>query len=112
MLRTINLEDGLPTVEEARKRLHYEIITARRQKIKVLKIIHGYGSSGKGGKLRVHTRKELESLKKRGFVKFYIVGEKLSIFDADTRKAIEICREFRQDSDIERYNNGVTVAIL
>lgn len=112
MLRIINLEDGMPTVDQAIKRLNLEVLMARKQKIRVLKIIHGYGSSGKGGKIRTACRKELESMKMRGLVKFYIYGENLSIFDENTRKILALNDELRKDPDIDRYNNGITVAAL
>jgi dsDNA-specific endonuclease/ATPase MutS2 len=51
-VKTVNLEAGLPRVEEALIRLAREIANARQMKIRVLRIIHGWGSSGKGGKLR------------------------------------------------------------
>jgi hypothetical protein len=112
MLRVINLEDGLPTVEQAVKRLNLEVMLARKQKIRVLKIIHGYGSTGKGGKIRVACRRELESMQRRGLVKFFVIGESLSIFDENTRKITALSPEFRKDSDIDRFNSGVTVAVL
>ena len=112
MLRVINLEDGRPNVEQAIKRLNMEVMLARKQKIRVLKIIHGYGSTGKGGKIRVACRKELESMQRRGLVKFFVAGENLSIFDENTRKIMAIYTGFRKDSDIDRYNSGVTVAVL
>ena len=110
--RTINLEIGMPAVSEMPRRIMTEVRTARGQKIKLIKFIHGYGSSGAGGKLRPAVRRELEKLKKLGLVKFYIEGERLSIFDADTRRAMDYCGELRGDADLERHNNGVTLAVL
>ena len=51
-LRIIDLEEGRPAADEAVKRLAMEIGQARRQKCTALKVIHGYGSSGKGGRIR------------------------------------------------------------
>jgi DNA-nicking Smr family endonuclease len=48
-LRTYNVEAGLPTLDEARRLVIEEIKRAKRERVKVLKVIHGYGSSGKGG---------------------------------------------------------------
>lgn len=112
MFRQINLEDGLPTGDQAMKRLQYEVRMARQQQIRVLKIIHGYGSSGKGGKIRTLVRQELAGMQRRGAVKYFILGENLSIFDENTRKAMDYCHDFRKDADIERHNNGITVAVL
>lgn len=110
--RKINLEDDQPTVSQAMARLDYEVITAKRQGVKVMKIIHGFGSTGNGGKIRIAARKQLNGLQQRGFIKYYIMGEQLSIFDNNTRKAMDYCSQFRGDSDLERHNNGVTIAVL
>lgn len=110
--RIINLEDGMPPVSDAVQRLTREIRAAKNHKIRLLKIIHGFGSTGRGGKIRIAARRELEVLAGRGYVKYYIPGEKLSIFDEDTRRAMSYCGELYGDSDLDRHNNGVTLAVL
>ena len=50
-LRTFDVEAGLPTLDEAWRLVAAEIKLAKREGGKVLKVIHGYGSSGKGGAL-------------------------------------------------------------
>lgn len=111
-LKTVNLEDGHPAVVDALARLQMELRLARGSRIKALKLIHGFGSSGRGGKLRPAVRRQLETHRGRGYVRFYIPGERLSIFDEDTRKALDICPALRGDPDLERHNNGITVVIL
>lgn len=110
--RIINLEDDLPTVAQAVHRLIWEVQTARRQNVRVLKIIHGFGSTGRGGKIRPAARRQLDSLQKSGYVRFYIPGERLSIFDADTRLALDLLPLLRKDADLERHNNGITLVVL
>ena len=51
----INLEAGLPTVSAARSRLINGLQTARMSGRKTVKIIHGYGSGGKGGAIKRDT---------------------------------------------------------
>ena len=52
-IRTFNVEAGLPTLDEARRLVIEEIKQAKRAGARVLKVIHGYGSSGQGrGALR------------------------------------------------------------
>ena len=65
-IRELNLELGRPTADEALRRLTAEIAACRHMKRPVLKIIHGYGSSGTGGKIRTASRKYLRDLKGRG----------------------------------------------
>ena len=39
----------MPLVREALQRLERELSLARQEKAKLLKIVHGYGSTGEGG---------------------------------------------------------------
>jgi len=50
-IRTFNVEAGLATLDEARRLVIDEIKRAKREGAKVLNVIHGYGSTGTGGKL-------------------------------------------------------------
>ncbi len=110
--RIINLEDDLPTVAQAMQRLTWEVQIARRQQVRLLKIIHGFGSSGRGGKIRPATRRQLAELQKSGKIRCFITGENFSIFDADTRRALDICPHLRRDTDLEQHNNGITVVVF
>ncbi|MGE4549121.1 MAG: hypothetical protein AB7C89_06170 [Intestinibacillus sp.] len=110
--RIINLEDNLPTVPQAMQRLVWEVRTARRQGVRLLKVIHGFGSTGRGGKIRPAARRQLDGLQKSGYVRFYIPGEKLSIFEEDTRRALDLYPPLRRDADLERHNNGITLVVL
>lgn len=111
-IRRINLEDDRPTVAQAKSRLEFELRLAKKQGIGVLKIVHGFGSTGNGGKIRIAVRKELEKEQKLGRIAYYIMGEKLSIFEEDTRKLLQLYPEFRKEHDIDRHNNGITVVVL
>lgn len=55
-LKEINLEDGMPTVSDAVIILKSSINNAKSGNVGCLYIIHGYGSSGKGGAIRDKAR--------------------------------------------------------
>lgn len=112
ILREINLEYGQPTVDKAIKRLTFELHRGKSDRVGAIKLIHGYGSTGSGGKIRLEARKYLQKQKQTGFVKLVIEGERLSIFDEDTRKAFAVCGQLRGDHDMERHNNGITIVIF
>ena len=63
---TLDLEAGMPLVEHALKRMHFQMDTHRKTGVTVIKLIHGYGSSGTGGKIRIAVRKELAAMKAAG----------------------------------------------
>src|ERR1035441_2014173 len=67
-VRIFNVEAGLPILDEARRLVIEEIKRAKREGIRVLKVIHGYGSSGKGGALYVGLRKSFRLRKKEGVI--------------------------------------------
>jgi len=112
ILREVNIKSDLPTVDDAIRRVTYNIKNARALGIAAIKFIHGYGSTGKGGAIRTETRKYLDRQIKNKQIEYYITGEDFSIFDEATRKAFLVCDELRRDSDIERHNNGVTIVVV
>ena len=111
-LREVNLERGMPRADQAIKQLTFEIHHSRALGYTAMKIIHGYGSSGTGGRIRVEARSYLARLKGRREIKNFIPGEDFSIFDEDTRRAFQVCDDLRRDHDLERHNNGVTIILL
>lgn len=111
-LREINLEIGRPFVDQAMKHLTMELDQSRRMGCAVLKIIHGYGSSGTGGKIRTASRKHLTQLKEEGQITDFLPGEGFSIFEEATRRAFTRCAALRQDRDLDRCNHGVTFIVF
>jgi len=111
-VRTVNLELGRPDSDTAIRRLTYELHTAKTLGLAAFKVIHGYGSSGTGGRIRVEARGYLARQKGKGVIRSFIPGEDFSIFNEDTRAAFTRCGELRQDPDLERHNNGITIVVL
>lgn len=111
-LREVNLEEGKPFADAAIRRLTFELHNSKRQGVAVLKIIHGYGSSGTGGRIRVEARQYLDRLTRRREITGYLTGEQFSIFDEATRSAFSRCGDLRKDRDLDRHNNGVTFIVL
>ena len=89
-----------------------EIKRAKREGTKVLKLIHGYGSSGKGGALCVGLRKAFRLRKKEAVIKDFIAGEDFSIFNDTVLALLEAVPELRGDPDLNAANEGVTVLWL
>jgi hypothetical protein len=110
--RTFNVEATLPTVEEARRLVMEAIKQAKRERVNVLKVIHGYGSTGKGGALSTGLRKSFRLRKKEGVVKEYIAGEDFSIFNNIVLELLEAVPELRGDPDLNSTNEGVSILWL
>jgi hypothetical protein len=111
-LRTINLEADLPSLEEARRQAIDEIRRAKRDGIRVLKLIHGWGSSGKGGKLCHGLRKSFALRKKEGVIKDFVPGEDFSIFNPAVLAMLDAVPGLRGDPDLNLTNEGVTLLWL
>jgi len=111
-MRVFNVESGMPTLDEARRLVIEEIKRAKREGARVLKVIHGYGSSGKGGKLNHGLRKSFALRKKEGVIKEFIAGEDFSIFEQRVLALLEAVPEVRGDPDLDATNEGVTVLWL
>jgi hypothetical protein len=112
LIKTVNLEDGMPPVEEARLRLDYELNAARAEKVAALRVIHGYGSSGKGGSLRVAIQLRLRELQQQGEIREVIYGEDWRIANEASWKWLGRYPEWKKDNDLGRGNKGISIVIL
>ncbi len=108
----INLEDGRPTRHEALLRLAHEIFKARRARVDVVKLIHGYGSSGVGGVIRTAVWSELRRMQERGHVRTFCAGEDWRISNEVAWEILKKFPELKKDSDLGRANKGITVVVL
>ena len=101
-MRTLNLEVGSPSLEEARRRLLVEMEHARQEGVRVLKVIHGYGSGGSGGTLCVGIRRSLRLRVKEGIVRLLVPGERFSSDTLETRELLGRHPSVRADRDLNR----------
>ena len=111
-METANLEKFMPTVYQAEILLKNNLETYRRKGVKIFKIIHGYGSTGKGGGLRTGLRNYLAQLKKANIIADFVAGEDWSVFNETTRKILDLDNSFRKDSDLDKMNAGITVIVI
>ena len=74
-IHTVNLERGLPLVDEALERLERELRQAKASGTKLLRLVHGYGSTGTGGKIKDRLNKRLPQLLHQNKIKNYVEGE-------------------------------------
>jgi hypothetical protein len=108
----INLERGQPNVESAMTRLRLELSTMRRIGIKTIKIIHGYGSTGPGGSIRLATHQYLHEQINDKKIKAFCPGEQFGPFENAGRQIITLVPALRQDQDWGHQNDGITIVVL
>jgi len=112
IIRIANLEAGRPTVHEALSRLDQELAAARREGHKILKLIHGYGSSGAGGDIRIAVQRRLVEMRENAQIRTCIFGENWAKSDEQTWKLLQAQPELKQDRDLGRKNLGITIVAL
>ena len=111
-MRTVNLEAGFPSVDEARRRLLGELDTARKSGVRVLKVVHGWGSSGEGGRLGPAIRRSLRLRVREGKAVQLVPGERFSADANEGRQLALRHPSVRSDRDWNRANPGITVVEL
>lgn len=111
-MKTVNLKSDRPTVQEALQRLEREIAIARRENCPCLKVIHGYGSTGAGGDIRIAVQRRLRELAELGEIRACIFGENWAKSGETAWKLLQQNAELKGDSDLGRKNLGITVVVL
>ena len=111
-IKTVNLKSDMPSVLEALQRLDREIAVARQQKHSLLKVIHGYGSTGAGGDIRIAVQRRLHDLEEAGQIRGCIFGENWSKSDEATWRLLQAQSDLKSDPDLGRRNPGITVVLL
>lgn len=110
--KTVNLEHGRPLAEMAVKKLLSEIENSKQENTSSLTLIHGYGSSGKGGVIKHECHRLLRHLSIIGGIHSFIPGEKFSKKNGITKQALNSFPELLQNSNLNRGNLGITIVIL
>ena len=111
-MRVVNLKEGMPPVREAMSRMQGDLRKAEQDGMKVLKFVHGYGSTGVGGEIRIAVQNGLLKRVSQGELKAVIFGEDWRISDEATWQLLKQMPELKQDSDLGRKNEGITIVVL
>lgn len=112
LVKVVNLELGMPTAPQARARLKSEIHAARQGSFRLLKIIHGYGSSGVGGDLRLALQAALVQMTSVGEIRGCIFGENWRKADDRSWQLVKQWPDLKSDRDFGRGNRGITIVLL
>ncbi|WP_163340031.1 Smr/MutS family protein [Desulfopila sp. IMCC35008] len=110
--KVVNLERGMPAAEDAIRFLEAAISEARAQRISILTVIHGYGSSGKGGKIRRECHSILDYKCSKGELQDYLPGEDFSRRNGPTKSLLRRYPQLLSDRNLDRGNRGISLIIL
>jgi hypothetical protein len=78
----------------------------RHERIPVLTFIHGYGSSGAGGDIRIAVQKRLYELAEAGQIHGCIFGENWAKSDDAAWRLLQSRPELKSDPDLSRGMRG------
>ena len=108
--REINIKEGMPLVADAMRFLQDSVKRLQSEGCECVLIVHGYGSTGKGGAICLKARQWLKAQERNGKFKAVIFGEDFDLFNF---KALELKNKHRELEPLLRVcNNGVTVVAL
>ena len=110
-MKSFDIKSDMPFVSEAGKRLA-TIIRNCTGKDKVIKIVHGYGSSGVGGSIKTSVHKSLRSKVSSGEIKAFIPGEAFAEMMGYDEVIKTYGKLIKSDSDYKKMNDGITYVIL
>jgi len=85
---------------------------ARSEGTTILKFIHGYGSSGIGGALRLAVHSSLIRYKDSGLIRDFIDGEDFRVSNETTWELLKRMPEMKRDRDLGRGNKGITIVLM
>jgi hypothetical protein len=105
-----NIKSGLPTAWEAGLKLEQLVEKHKQLGSRVFKVIHGYGSSGVGGVLRVTLRSQLKTMQGKTIVDF-IPGEELER-SLRVLRYLDAYPELEWDGDYGKNNRGITMVLM
>lgn len=105
----INLESGMPTVDIALQNMKNALTTYKGQGYKAVILIHGYGSTGVGGGIKIAVTRCLGENSMRGIVRTYVGGE---LWVNRKKELLAICKDLVNYERRISNNEGVTVVVL
>ncbi len=110
--KVINLKINSPSVDEAIANLDIEIDICKLSNVKVLKVIHGYGSHGTGGAICIAVRKFLKTLIKQKKIKDMLLGNEWDLSNKKCFDLLENLKDCYKDEDLNKLNPGITIVVL
>ena len=110
-MRIFNLKELAASKEDSVILLEMFIEESKLMGESVIKILHGYGSHGKGGVLFSAVREKLTILQRQNKIKTFFGGGKWNLLDHDTVDALLKDKSI-VDEDLNRSNPGITIVVL
>jgi len=112
MIRVVNIKKDNPNSDYALFLLDEEIKYSRAVGNRIIIVIHGYGSHGKGGVIKEAVKNYLPLLKKKHVITDYVFGENWGNINESTVRMTLICPQLMVDENLHGNNSGVSVILV
>ena len=111
-LKVVNIKDDMPLVETAIERLTEALDSAQKQGYKALKVIHGYGASGRGGVIKEEVQRVLHRMYANDEIYYWFSGEEFMAEHSGTLDVLKNHSYLENDEDFRKSNRGISIAIF
>lgn len=106
----LSIKAGMPRSDDAIAFLRDSLPRLRRQGYGCVLVIHGYGSTGRGGIICQEARRVLSAMEKDGRIRAAIPGEDFTLFNF---RALEMKNRYPELEPLLRIcNHGITAVEL
>ena len=110
--KQLNLKEDSPTVELALAMFEIELERCKLEGVKVIKVLHGYGSHGKGGDICRNLRTLCFKLKKEKKIKDFLLGNEWDLANQKCFDIVTNLKNYHDDNDLGSNNPGITFVVL
>ena len=111
-IETINIKEGFPPSDVAVANMEIFIDVCKKSGVKLVKVIHGYGSHGVGGEIKRQVHARLLELKRFKKISNFIHGEKFGEEEKHSDYIFSNFPELILDEDLKNFNSGITLIFL
>jgi hypothetical protein len=108
----VDVKTGMPPSDWACAAVREFLPTVTAKGGGVVRIVHGYGSTGTGGKIRTELRSLLGALVEAKQVTAWIAGEEWCSGRVDAADFLEVVPQLRAHPDLRWRNPGVTFVLV
>ena len=111
-LVTVNLKSGLPAADDAVRQLNMKLVAARSRGARIVRVIHGWGSTGIGGAIKDATHEHLRRLSGSGSIRGFVPGDEYSELTVGGRNLLSAHPVLKSSLRSDRLNPGITLVEL
>lgn len=112
LVKELNIKQDMPPCDVAVAIMEMEIEALSSSEYGAIKVIHGYGSHGKGGMIRTECRQRLATLKHQNKILDYVEGERWGKWSIEKFDVVKNFPSLILEGDMQGYNSGITIVFL